>query len=456
MDTPMQKHSLSFPSDFIWGTATSAYQIEGSVKAGGRGESIWDLFCSKPGAIRNNQNGDVACDHFSRWEQDIALMSRLGIRAYRFSFAWPRIIPEGRGKTNLEGLDFYDRLIDALLEKGIMPLATLYHWDLPSQLQRYGGWASREIVDDFVHYALVCFNRFMDRVSDWITINEPWVISMLGYRLGVHAPGIADLEQSLSAAHYLLLSHGMAVREMKARAKNGSTRIGIALNINPVFPENPARQEDCSAAEQHGLLLNDFFLEPIYKGNYPESVLKLYPYLSKIVQDGDLKAIQAPLDFLGINYYTRSVIRGLFKNKMLEGVQCHFPNPHSAMMWEFYPDGLEQIVDQVCLRYSPKEILITENGTALSNEENGSSVISDDKRIEFIQSHLQAVCRLLKKGLPISGYFVWSFLDNFEWTHGYEKRFGLVHVDFDSLKRTLKKSALWYGQLCKSNQLHIA
>ncbi|CUI17165.1 Beta-glucosidase A [Candidatus Protochlamydia naegleriophila] len=450
----MPRRNFSFPKDFLWGTATSAYQIEGGVKLSNRQDSIWDTFCRYPGNILNGENGDIACGHYQRWEDDIILMSKLGIKAYRFSIAWTRIIPEETGAINSEGLNFYDRLIDTLLKYGIEPIITLYHWDLPERLQKQGGWASRGVIEPFLHYALTCFSHFSDRVKIWITHNEPWVIAMLGYRWGIHAPGVKDVQHSLQAAHHLLLSHGMVVEAMRAHSPNFLGKIGIALNLSPVYPIDPSKEADQLAAKQYGWMLNDFFLDALFLGAYPQEILAKYPELNQIIQAEDMKRICVPLDFLGINYYTRTLVKGFEKEGQLESEVVALPNAHSTM-WEFYPQGLSEIIEWVWERYHPREIMITENGTALDDELSATQEVLDDRRIEYFQAHLQELHKLIDRSIPISGYFAWSLLDNFEWSFGYQKRFGLVYVDFPTLKRIPKKSATWFGSVSKNNAIAI-
>lgn len=441
-----------FPSNFLWGTATSAYQIEGSINADGKLDSIWDVFCRQPGAIQNNDTGEVACDHYKRWEEDIRLMSSLGIKAYRFSISWPRIIPDGDGVLNKKGFDFYDKLINLLIRYGIEPIVTLYHWDLPQKLHEKGGWISRDTVFAFVKYAIACFERFKDRVKIWITHNEPWVVSFLGYRKGIHAPGSRDVDQSIKAAHHLLLSHGMAVKEIRASAPNFSGKIGIALNLNPVMPNDPLKPEDQLAAKERDLLLNKFYLDALYKGNYPDEIWINYPILKQVVQEGDMKIIATPIDYLGVNYYTRTLLKGSYVNGILEEEVQECPNDYSTM-WEFYPEGLRQIIDFIWKNYAPAEIVITENGTALDDRVNALGEIDDDKRIEYIREHLKVIHDLIIKKIPVTGYFAWSFLDNFEWSYGYSKQFGLVYVDFLTQQRIPKKSAKWFGNVCKRSAI---
>lgn len=444
---------FNFPSDFIWGVATSSYQIEGAYQADGRKDSIWDVFCRQPGKILNGDSGDLAADHYHRWKEDIAIMALLGIQAYRFSVAWPRIMPEGRGPVNSAGLDFYDHLIDELLKHRIQPMITLYHWDLPQALEEKGGWLSRQVVEDFVNFTSVVFKKYQDRVKFWITHNEPGIVAGMGYGNGLHAPGISDIQAELTVAHHLLLSHGKAVQEMRSLATPLFTgKIGIALNISAVVPENASINDDVEAARKFDQWHYKFYLDPLFKGVYPDEVLNDFPFFQKIIHPDDMKIINHPIDFLGINYYSRTVIRGFREEGQL--VPCYAsmpPNPYS-LMWDYYPQGLKEILEDISARYSPREIYITENGTPVEDTLLTSGEIEDDTRIEYFRSHLKEVLKVIPK-VPVKGYFVWSLLDNFEWAHGYSKRFGIVYVDFQTLKRTIKKSGFWYSELIKSHLL---
>ncbi len=408
-----------FPSDFLWGAGTSSYQIEGAARGCGKEESIWDRFCLKQGAIQNGDTGDSAADHYRLWETDVELLKQLKVNSYRFSISWPRFFPSG--KVNPEGKAFYDRLIDRLLEAKIEPMVTLYHWDLPQSLEDTGGWPEQKTAEAFSAYARAAFLAFGDRVRFWITQNEPWVAATLGYGLGIHAPGRKDPTLALKASHNLLLSHGMAVQEIRRLAKK-SVKLGIALNLSPVYPKGPL-------ADAHDLRLNQFYLDGLFKGRYPEAI-DFHPPAE------EMKTISEPIDFLGINYYTRVQLKP-------DGEPiAESPNAYSSM-WEFYPQGLSEIAERVWNEYKPKEILITENGTALDG-------IDDPMRIEYIKAHLGQIGRLLEKKIPVRGYFAWSLLDNFEWAHGYGKRFGLVHVDYKTMKRTLKSSGRWYADIASA------
>jgi len=433
---------MTFPSDFVWGAATAAFQIEGAADADGRGESIWDRFCRTPGKVANGDTGDRACDHYHRWPEDLDLMASLGVGAYRFSVAWPRIQPDGRGAANRKGIDFYRRLVEGMLERGISPLATLYHWDLPQRLQDDGGWASREIVDRYVDYARLVFDGLGDLVDAWITHNEPWVTSFLGYAYGVKAPGVADWSQALAAAHHALLSHGRAVNAF--RADGGRGEIGITLDLTHVTGEPDAARR----LDGHR---NRWFLDPVLRGGYPADLVELYEERVgplEFVLPGDLEEIAAPIDFLGVNFYQPAVVRPSSTDGPLALEQVPWDGPRTAMGWTVEPSSLTELLLRLKRDYGDVPLVITENGASYDDPElDGQAVIEDPQRVAFIRGHVEAVERAVAAGVDVRGYYVWSLLDNFEWEHGYDRRFGIVAVNFDSLKRTPKRSALWYRDL---------
>jgi beta-glucosidase len=433
---------MTFPRDFVWGAATAAYQIEGAAGADGRGESIWDRFCRTPGKVANGDTGDRACDHYHRWPEDLDLMVSLGVRAYRFSVAWPRIQPEGRGAANLKGIDFYRRLVEGMLERGISPLATLYHWDLPQRLQDDGGWASREIVDRFTDYARLVFDGLGDLVDTWITHNEPWVTSFLGYGFGVKAPGVADWSQALAAAHHSLLSHGRAVHAY--RAGGGRGEIGITLDLTHVTGEPEAARR----LDGHR---NRWFLDPVLRGGYPADMVELYEERVgplDFVQSGDLEEIAAPIDFLGVNFYQPAAVRSDSADMPLSVEQVPWEGPRTAMGWTVEPSSLTALLLRLKRDYGDVPLVITENGASYEDPPlDGQAVIEDPQRVAFLRGHVEAVGRAVEAGVDVRGYYVWSLLDNFEWEHGYDSRFGIVAVNFDNLKRTPKRSALWYRDL---------
>jgi beta-glucosidase len=433
---------MTFPSDFVWGAATAAFQIEGAADADGRGESIWDRFCRTPGKVANGDTGDRACDHYHRWPEDLDLMASLGVGAYRFSVAWPRIQPDGRGAANRKGIDFYRRLVEGMLERGISPLATLYHWDLPQRLQDDGGWASREIVDRYVDYARLVFDGLGDLVDAWITHNEPWVTSFLGYAYGVKAPGVADWSQALAAAHHALLSHGRAVNAF--RADGGRGEIGITLDLTHVTGEPDAARR----LDGHR---NRWFLDPVLRGGYPADLVELYEERVgplEFVLPGDLEEIAAPIDFLGVNFYQPAVVRPSSTDGPLALEQVPWDGPRTAMGWTVEPSSLTELLLRLKRDYGDVPLVITENGASYDDPElDGQAVIEDPQRVAFIRGHVEAVERAVEAGVDVRGYYVWSLLDNFEWEHGYDRRFGIVAVNFENLKRTPKRSALWYRDL---------
>ena len=447
---------IQFPDGFQWGTSTSSYQIEGAVREGGRSESKWDVFVRQPGKIVNGDTGDVACDHYHLWKSDIALMKELGFKAYRFSLAWPRILPGGRGKVNQAGVDFYNRIIDELLEAGITPLTTLYHWDLPVSLGL--DWLDRPIVEPFVDYAGVATRAFGDRVKNWVTINEPWCESHLSYSIGLHAPGLRDQSKALVAAHHLLLAHGKAIPEIRLNCPDA--QVGIALNLSPHYPETPTDANLDAVRHQDGML-NRWFLDPLYGRHYPADMLSDFVRMGSLkseepefIKDGDFELMAEKTDFLSINYYSRTVLRALEGQKADPSKSMALPSPadnQTEMGWEIYPDGLFEIVSRVYKEYSPARIIIAENGASYSDGPDALGKIHDDKRISYLEAHIGAIARAIKAGVPMAGYYTWSFMDNFEWSRGYSQRFGLVYVDYETQKRYPKDSAYWYGNVIKQN-----
>jgi beta-glucosidase len=427
--------AFSFPPNFVWGVATSAFQIEGAAVEDGKGASIWDQFCRQPGVIADGSDGDIACDHYHRWSDDLDLIASLGVNAYRFSVSWPRVRPDGDGAWNEKGLDFYERLVDGLLERGIKPYLTLNHWDLPAHLQFKGGWASRDTAHRFVEYALGVDARLGDRVQSITTHNEPWVISVLGHKRGVFAPGIKDRAVAMQVSHHLLLSHGMALNAL--REQGCKSKLGIVLNLSPMHPATDSVADLSKAVIEDGLLLR-WYMDPLFKGHYPTDVLEHLGADAPRVQNGDLDVISTPMDFLGINYYSRSVVSA-----------AGTWDVHSSgrevtdMGWEVYPEGLTELLLRVHNDYAVPPIYVTENGGAF-NDLHRDGRVSDPLRKDYIARHISAVADAIRQGVQMDGYMVWSLLDNFEWASGYEKRFGIVHVDYATQKRTLKDSALWY------------
>lgn len=435
---------MKFPADFLWGSATASYQIEGHTPPDGRGECIWDRFSHTPGNVINGDTGDVACDHYHRYAEDVALMSQLGLQVYRFSIAWPRVIPAGTGATNPAGLDFYDRLVDKLLEANIRPYATLYHWDLPQALQDQGGWENPVSVQWFADYAGLMATRLGDRVKDWMTINEPWVVAFLGNWLGMHAPGKKDLHTAFVVAHHLLLAHGAAVPVIRSAVPDA--QVGIVLNLNylDAASSDPKDQEAQRRVEG---MNNRWFLDAVFKGHYPADIVELMgPVLDGIDLDA-VKVAAVPTDFLGINYYTRNTFVWDDTNPIGIGNFRHEASEYTAMDWEVYPDGLKQLLLQVHREYGPKAIYVTENGAAYDDPPPANGVVEDPQRVAYLQSHFAAAAEAIAEGVPLKGYFVWSLLDNFEWSFGYSKRFGIVYVDYATQQRTPKRSALYLQSL---------
>ncbi len=439
----------SFPSDFLWGCATASYQIEGAPHDDGKGESIWDRFSHTPGKIKQGHTGDVACDHYHRWREDVTLMRDLGLQAYRFSMAWPRILPTGWGQVNRPGLDFYSRLVDALLEAEIVPFATLYHWDLPQALQDRGGWPHRDTAKAFAEYAAVCYEALGDRLQNWVTLNEPWVVADLGYRQGVFAPGRQSLPETLAAAHHLHLASGWAVRAFRESGRSG--RIGITLNLAPIHPLTD-REQDIAAANRYDQWLNRWWLDPIFRGAYPSGILEvLEPNLPQI-SDEDLVVASAPLDFLGLNYYFRQMAAHA-PDEFLQAQVTHGPGPRTAFDWEVYPEGYYEMMTRLARDYGVQNLFLTENGAAYDDVVSPDGEVHDPERIAYLQAHLEQVWRAIQDGVPVRGYFLWSLLDNFEWASGFTIRFGIVYTDYETLRRTPKDSARWYAGVIANNAL---
>jgi beta-glucosidase len=452
----------TFPARFVWGAATSAYQIEGATQEDGRGESIWDRFARVPKAIEDGSSGDRACDHYHRFRDDVALMKRLGVKAYRFSIAWPRIFPKGRGRVNERGLDFYSALVDELLKAEIEPYVTLYHWDLPQVLQDEGGWTQRSTAEAFAEYAAVMGRSLGGRVKNWITHNEPWCASLLGHQVGRHAPGLRDWKTGLHASHYMLLSHGWAVSELR---KSREIEVGITLNLAPVVPASPSAA-DYEAYRHFDGYFNRWFLEPLFHGHYPADMLAEYSERgllegieSCFVNPSDLRDIAVPTDFLGVNYYNRTVMRSDKIGEEENLPRSVFLAPESEwteMGWEVYPEGLLETLLRVHNDYGPKKIFITENGASYSDSPGSDGRVADLRRIKFIRDHLVASKRAIDAGVPLAGYFVWSLLDNFEWDRGYTQRFGITWIDYETQQRVPKESAYWYRGVISENAVTIA
>ncbi|WP_437738526.1 GH1 family beta-glucosidase [Sorangium sp. So ce1335] len=451
--------SLRFPDKFVWGVATSSYQIEGATSEDGRSESIWDRFAKTPGQITDGTNGDIACDHYHRWPEDIALMKSLGMMAYRFSIAWPRVLPNGRGAVNQKGLDFYSRLVDGLLEAGIEPYATLFHWDLPQVLQdEVGGWQHRSTADAFVEFTDAVTRKLGDRVKKWITHNEPWCTAFLSYEKGIHAPGMRDFGKALAVSHHLLLSHGLAVPVIRGNCPG--SEVGITLNSNYAMPASPSAA-DYDAARHYDGYFTRWFLDPLYGRHYPADMIADYIKLGHlppegltVCKPGDLDIIATHCDFIGLNYYSRAVLRStkVPEEQNLPRTEHVAPaSEKTEMDWEVYPEGLRRLLLRLHVEYGVPKIYVTENGAAYSEGPDKDGRIRDERRLRFLRDHFIAARRAIDAGVPLAGYFVWSLMDNYEWDRGYEQRFGIVWVDYETQRRTPKDSALWYKGVIAAN-----
>ena len=452
----------AFPPDFRWGVATASYQIEGAVAEEGRRPSIWDTFCAVPGAVRDGDTGEVACDHYHRYRDDVKIMADLGVTAYRFSMAWPRVQPAGSGAANQRGLDFYRRLVDELLTHGIEPWVTLYHWDLPQPLEDAGGWPARDTAARFAEYAGLAHAALGDRVRHWITLNEPWCSSFLGYASGVHAPGRRDAASAVRAAHHLMLGHGLAIQAL--RAADPDAHAGITLNLYAVSPAGPG---DADAARRIDGLANRLFLDPVLLGRYPADVVSDLRGVTDFghVREGDLATIAAPLAFLGINYYSRHVVGAPVPGQPAEPywrVPTSWPGsedvrfvkrgvPVTAMDWEIDAPGLVETLTRVHRDYPTLPLFVTENGAAFEDTVDADGAVDDPDRVAYLDAHLRACSEAIALGVPLGGYFAWSLMDNFEWAHGYSKRFGMVYVDYPTQRRIPKSSAKWYAGVIRRN-----
>lgn len=446
---------IPFPKGFVLGTATASYQVEGAAFDDGRGESIWDRFARTPGKVKNGDNGDVACDHYHRMEEDLDLMSSLGVKSYRFSIAWPRVFPE-KGKKLVQGLDFYKRLLNGLLEKNILPAATMYHWDLPQWIEDEGGWTVRSTVEHFQEYADLLFQELGDIVPMWITHNEPFCAAYLGYGFGVHAPGRTNWEDAARAAHHILLSHGQTVQRFRELGLKG--QIGITLNPEQVYPATESK-EDIAAAARQFAFANGWFMDPLFKGQYPdlakEALFDKYVSDWSFVQDGDLKVIATPIDFLGVNYYSAGLVKHDPENSFLQASRVPTGRPQTDMGWDIYPQGLYDLLHTISREYTGSlPLYITENGAAFPDTVVDGEV-HDLERIDYVRSHLQAAIDFVQDGGPLRGYYLWSLMDNFEWAEGYSKRFGMVYCDYETLERIPKDSAKWYADVIARHGLPV-
>ncbi len=478
IERPPMSQTLQFPPGFVWGSATAAFQIEGAAVEDGRGQSIWDAFCREPGRVRNGDTGDVACDHYHRMEADLDLMADLGLPSYRFSISWPRILPSGAATVEQRGLDFYARLTDGLLERGITPLVTLYHWDLPLPLGEAGGWTNRDTAYRFAEYAAIVGAALGDRVPTFTTLNEPFCSALLGYGSGEHAPGVTDNASALSAAHHLNLAHGLGVSALRS-VLPGTAEVSITLNLAQVYPatDSPA---DLAAARHVDELANRIFLDPILQGRYPEQLVSDTAHVTdwSFVGEGDLAAIHQPIDVLGINFYTPTRVAGATEEILsaaarwardrspadaevvpYPGTDLAFsvpqPGPYTDMGWSIRPESFTELLLRVAHDYPQIPLMVTENGCAYPDEVSADGGVHDERRIDYVREHLAAVHRAIEAGADVRGYYLWSLMDNFEWAWGYSKRFGMVHVDYDTLVRTPKDSARWFGEVVTANAVTV-
>jgi beta-glucosidase len=457
---------LAFPSGFLLGAATAAYQVEGAVAADGRGRSIWDTFAHTPGKVLNDHTGDVAVEHYRRFRDDVALMADLGLGAYRFSVSWPRVQPDGRGAVNQAGLDFYRRLVDALLEAAIEPWLTLYHWDLPQALEDTGGWPARDTAFRFAEFAAAVHDAVGDRVRYWTTVNEPWCAAFLGYASGEHAPGRREPAAAVRAAHHLLLAHGLAT--LALRAQDASSQVGIGLNLYAVSPAS-GEEADLDAARRIDGLQNRFFLDAVLHGRYPSDVLEDLRAVAgeDLVRDGDLATIATPLDMLGVNYYSRFTVSGRPAGRASAAAaptdsgspwvgseHVGFVDsglPVTGMGWEIDDSGLLEVLVRLAREYPPIPLAVTENGAAFHDEIAADGGVHDPERLAYLQAHMGACRQAIAAGVPLHGFFAWSLMDNFEWAWGYTKRFGLVYIDFDTQERIIKDSGRWFSAMARLN-----
>ena len=452
---------MSFPSDFRWGVATSSYQIEGAAQLDGRGPSVWDTFARTPGKVVNGENGDIACDHYHRYLEDIAIMKDMGVDSYRFSIAWPRLFPDG-SKREQRGFDFYSRLVDGLLDAGIEPMVTLYHWDLPQTLQDKKGWANRDVVPLFTEFASETVKPLGDRVTNWLTLNEPWCFSWLGYMSGVHAPGVKDASHALAAAHHSVLAHAEASRAM--RAIRSDIRTGIALNMTTYRVADPHHEESAKAAELLDAHINRWWLDAAFHGHYPKVLVDFYgDQLDALMLDGDAEKLKVQTDIVGVNYYCDSFVAPARpEDKPINDGGPHpfpqrinnsAPKPYTDMGWPITPQGLHELLVRIKRDWPEiEDIAITENGAAFDDGPGEDGVVRDARRVEYLRDHINSVRTAIEAGSPVKSYFAWSLLDNFEWAEGYAKRFGLVHVDFDTLRRTPKDSARFYSSVIDASR----
>lgn len=467
-----KKLAARFSEDFVWGVATASYQIEGATREDGRGPSIWDAFSNMPGRVFQGHNGDVACDHYHRWEEDLDLIKSMGVGAYRFSIAWPRVVPLGRGVVNEAGLDFYDRLIDGLVARDIKVFPTLYHWDLPLALSGYGGWTDRNTADAFAEYTTAVVRRLGDRMDALATFNEPWCSTYLSHWIGKHAPGERSIDAALAAVHVTNLAHGLSVQA--ARAERSDLLMGTVLNAQSIYPASDS-EEDRAAAERSFQFNNGVFFDPIFMGEYPDQLMDALGDKLRI-QDGDLEVINQPLDWWGFNFYFPATVKaarssderggltgvgamGTFQSDQdaasaylnLQSVPSSSNNKRTDIGWEIVPEGISHLLHQVYERYDLPPVYITENGACYNTEIGVDGQVDDQDRLDYIATHLNVLADATDAGIPLKGYFAWSLMDNFEWAEGYKMRFGIVHVDYETQLRTIKKSGHWFAQVASTS-----
>ena len=444
--------TVTFPAGFSWGTATASYQVEGAWQEDGKGESIWDRFSHTEGKIQTGETGDVACDEYHRYKEDVAIMKSIGMRGYRFSIAWPRVFPDASGAVNQKGLDYYTRLVDELLANGITPFPTLYHWDLPQYLQDDGGWSNRDIVPKFAKYAEVCVNALGDRVKNWMIFNEPSIFTTVGMLFGHHAPGLRDPQYMLRATHVVNLAQTAALRTMRATGKSGLS-IGTAFNMSPMYPKTGSA-EDRAAAERRHAFTNVWFLDPLVKGTYPVAYLEQDKTLARMdIRPGDMELIKDKLDFIGINLYTRTIVHADERDRNLGAGQSQGEGPRTAFGWEVWPAALYQMIKRVDADYGHPPIYVTENGCSYPTAPGPDGRVPDKERIDFYHGYVGQTARAIDEGCDVRGYYAWTLLDNFEWATGTSQRFGLTYTDFDTLKRTVKDSGYWFRDLIAKNQI---
>jgi beta-glucosidase len=443
--------TVQFPAGFSWGTATASYQVEGAWDEDGRGESIWDRFSHTEGRVLNGDTGDVACDQYHRYKEDVAIMKQLGQRGYRFSIAWPRVFPQGKGAVNQKGLDYYNRLVDELLANGIMPFPTLYHWDLPQALQDEGGWANRDIVEHFTTYAETVVKALGDRVKGWMVFNEPWVFTFLGYVFGVHAPALRETTSGLRATHIVNLAQAQATRAIRALGLVDA--VGTAYSMSSAYPATDSA-EDRAAAERQHAFSNDWFLRPTMKGEYPHPYVDQEKTLARMdIRPGDMELVKEPLDFIGVNLYQRSIVAAAPNDRNLGARQVPGPGPRTDFNWEVWPAAIYQMLMRVHRDYPGVPLYVTENGCSYGDRPGPDGRVRDQKRIEFLEGFIGQVGRALDEGADVRGYYLWTLIDNFEWAMGFSQRFGIVDVDHETQKRTIKDSGYWYRDLIARNEI---